>query len=406
MKYVIIGVGAAGITAAKTIRKERSQDEIVMLSADDMVYSRCMLHKFIGGERDVTELSFIQPDFFKDNRITWRKNVTVTGVDTAKKSVIFNGGSESYDTLLIATGGKSIFPPIEGLKEASTVYGLRDFSDAKAIRDKAASAKNIVVIGAGLVGLDATYGLIEMGKKPVVIDFAETLLSANLDANAASVYQSKFEEAGCVFKLGRKVSSVHWNKDETVSAVTMDNGEKLPCDLLIVAAGIRPAIGFLTNSNIACKGGITVNEYMATSVEGVFAAGDVAGLSQSWPAAVKQGETAGFNMCGIVTKYDEILSLKNTVNFFGIHSLSVGQFLPKEGDVTYSREDRKVYNKLIVRDGIPVGVILQGDISRSGFWQQLIINKINITSIPKPVWKVSFADSYSIDDNGEYKWVV
>ena len=406
MKHVIIGAGAAGISAAKTIRKQKNQDEIVMISTDDMVHSRCMLHKLIGGHRMLEQMSFIPENFFEDNRITWRGNTTVTAVDTAARQVAFNGGHESYDRLLIAAGAKCVLPPVEGLREASGVYGLRHLSDALAIREKAGTAKNIVVVGAGLVGLDAAYGLLEMEKKPVVVELAGSILSANLDAHAAAAYQAKFEEAGCGFRLGKKVKSVLRNSSGIVSALVLDDGEQLACDLLIVAAGVKPAVDFLASSGITCGPGVTVDKYLRTGAEGVYAAGDATGLTQSWPCAAKQGETAALNMCGVPTEYDEILVLKNTVNFFGIASLSAGQFVQKPGDETKCREDRNRYQKVVLRDGIPVGVILQGDISRGGFWQHLIAHKINIASIPKPVWKVSFADSYGIDEKGEYKWVV
>ncbi|MCL2397735.1 MAG: FAD-dependent oxidoreductase [Defluviitaleaceae bacterium] len=396
MKHIIIGVGAAGISAARAIRKHRRDDEILMISTDDAVYSRCMLHKYIGGGRSVGEMSFVPDNFFEDNNISWRNRTTVTEIDTANKRVVFEGGSENYDRLLIATGAKSVFPPIDGLKGATGIYGLRDLPDAKAIREKAGGASNIVVIGAGLVGLDAAYGLVEMGKKPVVVDMATHVLSANLDEPAAAVYQAKFEEAGCEFRFGCKVSSVKQNAAGEVSAIILDGKEELACDLLVVAVGVRPENGLLPSNSI--------DEYLSVGTD-VYVAGDATGFSQSWPSAIEQGEVAALNMCGIITPYDEILALKNTVNFFGIASLSVGQLVPAPGDTCDVRESKGRYQKIISRDGVPVGVILQGDISRSGFWQHLVKNKINIADIPKPIWKMSFADSYGLDENGEYEWM-
>jgi len=255
------------------------------------------------------------------------------------------------------------------------------------------------------VGLDAAYGLLEMGKKPTVIDVAESVLSVNLDPYAAGIYQKKFEEAGCKFRLGAKVTAVLWNGD-VVKGIVLDGKDAVPCDLLIVAVGIRPAIAFLADSGITCERGVKVDKHLATNVPGVYAAGDAAGLSVSWPSAMNQGDVAALNMLGVSTEYDEILALKNTVNFFGIPSLSVGQFIPTPEDVVNSREDRGRYQKVVIRNGVPVGVILQGDISRSGFWQYIISHKISVADIPKSVWKVSFADNYSLEKNGEYKWAV
>jgi len=406
MKHVIIGSGAAGITAAKVLREQCENAEIVILSADEAVYSRCMLHHFVSGERQVEELSFISDGFFAEHRIRFCPNVQVTGIDTASQCVLFDGGSETYDRLLIATGSESFFPPIDGLSGTKQVYGLRDLSDARAIREQAKRAEHIVVIGAGLVGLDAAYGLVKMGKAPTVVDFAETILSANLDAHAAATYQAKFEEAGCRFYLDRKVTEVVRDGAGNVSAVTLDSGDTLPCDLLIVAVGVRPMIGFLQDSGIACGRGVMVNDHLATNVPGIYAAGDAAGLSESWPSAILQGEVAAMNMSGTKTTQQDTFSAKNTVHFFGIPALSAGRLVAGPGDVEDCREDRNRYQKVITHDGVPVGVILQGDISRSGFWQYLIKNNFDVTNIPKSIWNVSVADTYGLDENGEYQWDV
>ncbi|MCL2392905.1 MAG: FAD-dependent oxidoreductase [Oscillospiraceae bacterium] len=396
MKHVIIGVGAAGIVAANTISKHRPNDQIVMISADDAVYSRCMLHKYIGGGRSVEALSFVSPNFFEARNIVWRKGISVTGIDTAAKTVSFDGGTETYDKLLIATGAKSALPPIEGVKDCSGVYGLRDLADATAIRDKAAGAEKIVIVGAGLVGLDAAYGLIEMGKKPMVIDMAKSVLSANLDERAAEVYQTKFEEAGCVFRFESKVSKVRSDGAGNLSCMILGSGEEIPCDLLIIAVGINPESKLLPGKP---------DKYLKVGDDSVFAAGDATGLSSSWPSAMEQGEVAALNMCGIETVYEECLAQRNTVNFFGIASVSVGRFLATDGDTLDVRVDKGRYQKIVINDGVPAGVILQGDISRCGFWQYLIRNNVNIEKIPRSVWKVSFADAYGLNQDGEYEWV-
>jgi len=410
MKHVIVGAGAAGISAAKTILKRQGNDEIVIISTDTAVYSRCMLHKFISGERGEAELSFIPDGFFEDNNINWLSGVTITGIDTKNKLVYYHGGSESYDRLLIATGAQSVISPIGGLHGSKNVFSLRNLSDAEAIRESAARADNIVIVGAGLVGLDAAYALVEMGKKPMIVDMADSILAVNLDAHAAFTYQTKFEEAGCSFHLGKKISGTICDASGAVVAVVLDSGKHLSCDLVIIAVGARPAVTLLENSGVICKrsatAGVYVDKYLAASADGVYVAGDAAGLSGIWPNAVNQGEVAALNMCGVPTVYDDTFALKNTINFFGITSLSVGQLMAREGDTEYCREDRDRYEKIILRRGVPVGVILQGDISHSGFWQYLIKNKINVSGIPKPVCKLSFADFYGIETNGEYKWTI
>jgi len=408
MKHVILGAGAAGISAASAIRELRPSDEIVIISTDDAVYSRCMLHHYISGERNQGGISFISDDFFAKNNIRWLMNKAVTGVDAGNRLVSFAGSSESFDKLLIATGADNIHLPVlkpQNAESASNVFGLRHLSDAKAIRDYAKNAENIVIIGAGLTGLDAAYALVGMGKKPVVIDISDTILTLNLDSYAANTYKNKFEEAGCVFRLGQKANGADAGVSGDIVSITLDSGEKQPCDMAIVAIGTRPAVGFLADSGIACDGGVKVNECLATNIDGIYAAGDVTGLSGIWPNAVKQGEVAAKNMCGVPTVYDDIFAVKNTINYFGIPSLSVGETEPCEGDIVDIRRSKSKYEKIILRDGVVVGVILQGDISHSGFWQFLIKKGIDVSKINKPVFDISFADFYGIRENGEYQWV-
>ena len=400
MKHVIIGASAAGITAAKTIRANRKEDEIVVLSTDNAVYSRCLLHKYIGGERSIKEMAFVPDNFFEANDINWKPGVTVTGVDTSAKKALTNADEESYDKLLIACGSESTMPPISGLKEAGSVATLRDLSDAIKIRQKAKNANSIVIIGTGLVGLDAAYGLTEMGKKPTILDIGKTVMATSLDARSAEWYQNEFEKAGCTFLMAVNLKGIEVS--ESSAELTLGDGKTLQADLLIVAAGVKPSIGFLEGSGIECKRGIVVDEYMATNVDGVYAAGDVTAISESWPAARIQGDTAALNMCGIRTAYDLAADRKNSAHFFGIPSISVGKFNAEDGEKELVREDRNCYQKLVLDGDVPVGVILLGDISRSGFWQYMIKHKVPVAA--KNPWKTSFADSYSLDGKGMYKW--
>ena len=137
MRYVIAGAGPAGISAARTLRQLDRDGEIVLVSKDDQVHSRCMLHKYLGGERDAEGISFIPPGFFKQNNITWYPGKAMVRLDCAERRILLDDGTFlPYDRLLLATGAYYLLPPVPGLKEAENVYGFRDLSDALAI-DKA-----------------------------------------------------------------------------------------------------------------------------------------------------------------------------------------------------------------------------------------------------------------------------
>lgn len=174
MGYVIIGVGAAGMKAAQTIRMADKETEITMISTDTQVHSRCMLHRYLSHERSAGELNFTDEDFFEKNNICWLKGKTVEGLDTDGKKVKLAEGEEvSYDKLLIATGAESFIPPVGQLREAKNVFGLRHLRDAVAIDNLAKDAEKIVIIGSGLVGLDAAFGLMEAGKEVSIVEMAE-----------------------------------------------------------------------------------------------------------------------------------------------------------------------------------------------------------------------------------------
>ena len=364
-----------------------------------------MLHKYLSHERDAAGISFVDPDFFEKNQIAWLPGKTVNRLDTQRKKVYTDQGDEvSYDRLLIATGAESFIPPVGNLREAKNVFGLRHLRDAQAIDELAKDVENIVIIGSGLVGLDAAYGLMETGKKVSIVEMADQILPVQLDKTAAFEYQKRFEEAGARFYLGRKAADTVMEEDKIIREIILDNGEKLPCDLIIVAAGVRSAVAGMEGEGIVIDRGIKVDDYLQTGAEGVYAAGDVTGLSGIWPNAQKQGETAALNMCGSHVEYTDRYAIKNTINFFGLVSMCVGVILPQEGDVVIAREDSRNYKRVVLRDGKVVGVLLQGDISHGGIWQYLIKNQISISGIQKDIFDLNFGDFYGIKDNGEYQW--
>jgi NAD(P)H-nitrite reductase large subunit len=413
-KHVIIGAGAAGIAALRVILQEAPGDTVTVVSEDREVYSRCMLHKFIAGERDAEKLNFINDDVLSGPRVEWIRGTAVSRLDGAAKK-LYAGDKEvtGGDTVLIATGANSVTPPIGDLRSAENVFGLRHLSDARAIAEAARTAGRIAVIGAGLVGLDAVSGLLEQGERlglsrsVTVIEMAPTVLAINLDAHAAAAYQRLFEERGVVFHLGRKVVNTSGGGNR-IAALEMDNGQSVPCDMVILAVGVRPAAAWLEGSGVELteRKAVKVDDYLATTIPGVYAAGDAAGLSGVWPNAVKQGEIAGQNMCGAGWKYDDRFALKNTVNFFGLLSLSLGAINAGEGEDVLVKEDRRNYRKIILRDGVPRGLILQGEIGGSGFWQYLIKNEIPVGNLGKSVWNLSYGDFFGTWDNGEYRWVL
>ena len=404
MKHLIIGAGAAGITAAKTIRSLRPEDEIVILAEDNHIISRVMLYKYINNERDVESLSFVEEGFLDKNKIGWVGGQKVTHIDPVSKKVSTEQTTFSYDKLLIAPGAKSTIPPICILEVVKNLYGFRSLEDAKAIREAALPGEKAVVIGAGLVGMAVAESLLKMGKEVAVVEMGPSILSLNLDERAAGAYQAKFEEAGCKFYLGQSVTGTEVDGDGNIQVVNLGDGTDLPCDFVVAATGAKPEVEFLVDSGIEHDRALKVDQHLATNFPDVYGAGDVTGLSGIWPNAMRQGEVAGKNMAGESVVYEDTFAVKNTVHFYNLVTLTIGAIRPEEGDLVEIRNDRKGYRKLIIRGGRIVGIILQGDISNSGFWQYLIKHNIQVDHLNKSIWKVGFADFVSFNEEGEYEW--
>lgn len=405
MKHVIIGAGAAGIQAAKTIRSLEPDSSIVMLSTDRQVHSRCMLHHYLSHEREEEELSFIPEHFFEDRNIYWAGGCTVSAIGTDEHTVkLVDGTCFLYDRLLIATGADSFIPPVGQLQDACNVFGLRHLSDAQAIRRQADQAENILVIGSGLVGMDAAYAFLKQRKNVTVVEMADRILPLQLDETAGNAYRRLFEAAGCRFLLGRKAVDTVSNGSGGISAVLLDDGTLIECGLAVVAAGVRPSLSCIKGSKIKADRFIETDPFLQTSCPGVYAAGDVTGLSGIWPNAMKQGETAAYNMCGIPVQYIDRYAMKNTINFYGLTTLSLGRGTASEGDTVTLRQDSSGYKKAIFRNGRLDSLLLQGSIDYSGVYQYLIKNEIDLSSLKTDIFDISFADFYGTDSSGQYQY--
>lgn len=405
MKHVIIGASAAGLNAARKIRRLCPDDEICVISAEDIIYSRCLLHHLIGGERTVETMNFVAPDFFPQNRIHWLKGAPVQSLDTARKQVrLQKGDTVNYDTLLIATGSLATIPPIPNLRTASAVFVLRNLSDAKALAHGARAGMAAVVIGGGLVGLDAAVGLAAKGIRVSIVEMADHILPLQLDKKSAAKYEALCGEQGIDIYTGQSVQEVLLTQANDVLGVKLSDNRILDASVLVVAAGVRPNIDWINNPAIKLSKGIIIDDHCRTTADSVFAAGDATGKTGIWPQAVKQGLTAAANMCGQEKVLTDNFNLKNSLSFFGLKTVSLG--VPEAPDDTYDveiYETPTVYKKIIHKRGIVYGAIFQGDIDYSGIWTGIIGNPLSISSInTKDIFDIDYCDFYKITPDGQY----
>lgn len=405
MRYVILGSSAAGVNAAKEIRRVDRDGEILMISRDETIYSRCILHHYLGNIRNIQQLDFTEPDFTEKYRIKFLKGREAASVNCREHAVLLEDGERvSFDRLLIATGSHTFIPPVKGMREAGNVVGFRNLCDIDRIKAALPKASHVVVMGAGLVGLDTVSGLLDNKVKPVVVELADHLLCKQLDKKAASVYEAAMDEKGVKQYYGVGVQELFTGRDGNVKELLLSDGSKLPCDFLIVTAGVRANVEFLEGCRVETdRFGLLFNESGETNVPGIYGAGDVSGRAPIWPVAVKEGIIAGSNMAGVKRKMTDFFASKSTMNFFGIPTMSLGQAEPKdETELVETQEGREGYKKIIHKNGRILGAVIQGDLSYSGVLQQLIARRIDVSKVKKPIFEIDYSDFFHVSDNFEY----
>ncbi len=407
MRYVVIGSSAAGINAIRELRKTDPKGEIILVSKDEHIYSRCILHQYLSGERTLERLNFAEKDFDRIYDVKWMKGREAVSLKTKEHILVLDGGVEvKYDRLLIATGSHTFIPPIKGLAGADNYIGFRNIDDIEVLKEVPKSAKNIVVLGSGLIGIDCATGYLHMGVKVVLVDFAGWLLNKQLDERAAKTYIDAFEEQGVKQYYGVGVNEVHVGEDHKIYEIVLSDGTVLPCDFFVVTAGVRSNVEFLQDSGLELsKFGLVYDESGRTSDPDVYGAGDVSGLSPIWPVAVKEGMVAAANMAGGRKKMTDFFASKSTMSFLGIHTMSLGIVTPPDDTYRVDVYDKNgVYKKVVSKDGIIVGALLQGDLAYGGVLQQMIARKIDVRKVRKPLFEIDYSDFFHERANLEFAY--
>lgn len=380
--YLIIGNGVAGTTAAEAIRQKDQTGSIAIITEEDLpFYFRIRLPEYLSG--DVTEDRLIakKPQWYSDHTIDLIPQSQVTAVDSNERVVTTNNGKTfSYDRLLIATGSHSFVPPITG-SALPGVFTLRNIADARAIKEHAAKTNRVVVIGGGLLGLETGQALRKLGKEVTVVEFFPRLLPRQLDDEGAARLKKIMEtQLGFSFRLGARTKEI--TGTESASGVVLEDGETLPCEMVIISAGVRPNLDLAVSLGLTHDKGIVVNERMETSIEAIYAAGDVAEFggqppSGIWPTAMKQGEVAGIAMAGGTATYNGTI-MANKLKVVGIDLAAIGDI-----DADYRYESRitatdNTYRKIVIDQDRIIGCILLGDTADYGKLNRAINDKTEL----------------------------
>lgn len=371
-----------------------------------------MLHHVISGYRTIEEINFVDEDFMEKQNAAWIKKATVKSIDPYNKKIKYekDGKEEelAYDKLLITSGANAFIPPVKNLREAKNVYPLRNIEDAVGIKEQAKYAKSIVIMGAGLVGIDALAGLVEIdgiGSLSLIAS-EDRILDRQLDLRAAKAYEDKFEQKGVKIYKNCMASEIFLDEDGKVKGIDLGNGEIIACDLLVVSTGVKSNIELLEGSGIETDRGIKINEKGETNKPDIYAAGDVTGTG-IWPLATKQAEVAATNMAGGEAAIEDRFEFKNTMNFLGIPTVSVGFVTPADDTydvLTYTDGDN--YKMAVIKDDVLIGFIAQGDISYVGSYTQLVKEKVKVDKLAERVFELGYSDFFSIKEDGQFEWNV
>ena len=369
-KYVIIGNGAAGYYAAEAIFQRNEACDIEIISGEKhLTYYRPQLSNYLSDSLQASSFYLSLEEWYKDKNIQLTLGTFVKDINSSEKKLLLDNGAEIfYDKLILATGAKNFMPDLQGINK-SGVFTLRDFNDAKAIKDKIATSKEAVVVGGGLLGLEAAWEMKNLGLKVTVVEYFNRLLPKQLDDEGAVLFKEFADNSGINFILGEQAEEILG--DENVSGIKLKSGKTLNTDLVLFSIGIRPNKELAEKAGIKTNKGIIVNEKMETSIKDIYACGDAAEFNGivygNWPAATEMGKAAGANAAGDTIKFEDFIPA-TAFNAFNLQLFSTGEVTSNANqliELSYKKPENNIYRKLFFKENKLVGGILIGDTKKA-----------------------------------------
>ncbi len=417
IRYLIIGNSAGGIGAAEAIRELDRNGKITIISDEPYpAYSRPLISEHLFEGRPLERMLYRPADFYEKNSIQTIFGEKVSEIDFSGHGLKLKSGKKlEWQKLLLATGGSPIVPKMKG-GDAKGVFTFTKLDDAKAIDkflNKRKGETRALVIGGGLIGVSATEALVKRGVTVTVVEMKDWILNTILDDEGAELEAKALVAADVEIITGHTVAKINKDKSGAVDGAVLDDGRKIACDLVVVAIGVTPRLeladGLKTNR------GIIVDRTMKTSQPDVYACGDVAEaydfvfgenrVTPVWPNAYVGGRVAGQNMAGSKAEYQGGTAM-NSLKYFGVNIVSAGMVSPpdKGYDVVIHRGDG-IYKKVILKDGLIMGLVFAGDIEKSGivynlmkdkvkvdgFKDELVADDFGLATLPEEIWRARLA---------------
>lgn len=366
-KLVLIGNGMAGVNAIEQLLKlAPDKYEITVFGSEPHPnYNRILLSSVLAGDATIQDIVINDMDWYRDNGITLHTSQTVTHIDTEMKRVTTDKGlTANYDDLIIATGSLPFMLPLPGADKEG-VIAFRDIQDCESMIHAAKQYKHAVVIGGGLLGLEAARGLLNLNMEVSVVHIFKHLMERQLDATASDMLRSELESQGMNFLLEQNTDSILG--DERVTGVRFKDGSEVKADLVVMAVGIRPNVALAKESGIEVNRGIVVNDYLETGTPHVYAVGECAehgGVVYGLVAPLfDQGGELAKRLAGIPSAGYKGSVVSTKLKVSGVNVFSAGQFVDSEGTRSFRIQDDfdRVYKKIVVQEGKLVGAVLFGD---------------------------------------------
>ncbi len=406
-KLVMVGNGMAGVrTIEELLKIAPDLYDITIFGAEPHPnYNRILLSPVLAGEQTLDEIVLNPWQWYSDNHITLHAGKKVVGVDRIKRVVRADDGTEApYDRLLLCTGSNPFILPLPG-KDLKGVIAYRDIADTNAMIEAAKQYKHAVVIGGGLLGLEAANGLMLRGMDVTVVHVMPTLMERQLDSVAGGLLQKSLEARGLKFKMGAQTQSLLGNENERVQAVQFKDGSQIPAELVVMAVGIRPNTELAESMRLHVSKGIVVTDTLQTVTDArIYSVGECAahrGVAYGLVAPLfEQAKVAANHLAeyGIGRYTGSLTSTKLKVT--GIDLFSAGDFLGGEGteEIVMSDPYAGVYKKLVIKDDKLIGACLYGDTVDGSWYFKLLRDGRSIADIRD---KLMFGESNIGDTSHE-----
>lgn len=375
MHLVVIGNGMSGMATIEHLLKKQNGMDITVFGAEPYVnYNRVLLSSVLSGEAGLNEIILNPPEWYDSHGIELHTGTSVIKIDEANRKVVSDKGEDyHYDKLLIATGSRPFIPPIKGIETTdrnlrSGVFTFRNLDDTKNMMEWAQKSRKAIVIGGGLLGLEAARGLINQGLEVTVVHLMDRLMEMQLDSTAAEILKKEMSRLGINVLLSHSADEII-TEGGNITGVRFTNGSAYEADMVVVATGIRPDVKLAVDSGITVNRGIVVDDYMQTSVTDIYAVGEcVEHKGQVYGIVapiIEQAKVAASAISGDHTiKYKgSVIAAKLKVA--DIPLAAIGNIRQSVGceEIVYSDGGASIYRKLVIQGGRIVGAILLGDLA-------------------------------------------